>query len=1531
MTSESRKIQLEASVDATGAKKGFDDIKAGARDMAQAVGQAGQQAGQGLAKLGDGAPAAAEKVEGVARRISDSLKRIPAAAKDATVATDGLTQAQARFLASLDKQAVLKTQGIAAYQELRAAQLGVGDAAAASIAKIRAAEQGTTQLGMSAKATAAAMRQVPAQFQDIVVSLQAGQQPMTVLLQQGSQLSTVFGGTGAAAKALGGFVLGLVNPFTVTAAAVAGFAFAMSKAEDSLRQANTIGTMLQATGRGADFSREQIKALRIELEHLPGVSKEFADATISEFAKTAQIGGTMFQDLSRLVADYAAATGTTVPNAAKALAKAFADPAQGAKQLEEQLGTLTAAQVLTIQKLVEVGDRSGAQKVLFDALRDSVKGLAESGMTPLQRATNDFGNAWGDAMRSLDQSSPLRNANALLAQMLGYVTGIIKQGGFGGAVAGSITGALSGFSKGGLPGFAIGQGIGLLSGFLGGTPAQTGGATGGWDDPNKALDDQVKTLLAATTSYKSATGAIADMRQQASALTRTLNELKAAGKGNGVEAEALADRLKGVNEKIRDAENALSKKGRGPSIKTNAFDVQEIREYAAGLDAFAKIASNAAAKSDDLSKTQEKLQELQASPVWASYSRQQQEQLIYVASLAQAEEDRAAATKLAGQISKEAVQAIAEGQKARDDAVRSGFQAAAAAEAELQQYGLLKSQVQELTLAKLEEARASAALAGEEISDIDKRIEAQKRLIAATRGIEIKKGAEDARKEWERTADSINQSLTDALLRGFESGKSFAQNFRDTVRNMFSTLVLRPIIQGVVTPVSGAMSSFSQSLMGGMSGNGTAGAGGGMGNTLMNNAGLIGAGYQYLTGASVGASQASLVAANGVQALGGDGLGTLIAGNGGWAGVAAGGASAAGFGAAGAAGAYGAGAAGASAIGGAALTGSIGGATAGGYGIATGAAFAAEGAAAAGTAAAAGSSIAAGASAVMAAIPVVGWIALAAVALYSIFGKKGGGQKQDGRFGQLASGVAMFDSDLTPQNNAVAKQAAQGVQGQYDAINKAFGGKGGIQYGLGFSLDPKGDSPTFLDVTGRRDGQVAVNQTNMNVGRSEDELKAAIADMTARATLAGLQQSNLKGILGEYLSQLGDVATLSSETVTEAITRLQKAATERDSLEATYFDLTHTAVEKLIATRQKERAAIDEANRALYDQITIMQDLQATATAAAQAVDGARGVLTDAYQRESSALQGVIDRHTNYAKQLRALRDSLLLGDASPLGRGAKTGQAGLAFQNTLTGAIAGNEDALQGLGGAGQALLEAAKNSARSPVELAAAFAKVQAGLTTAASASDGRASVAQQQLEAMTAQLSALGVLNQSVVDVRTALSGYLAAVNQNLAAQSAIQQAQLQYAASIAAQQSAPPPTATAVAQVSSVPSNVVYVGPVTGTNYTYGQALDQRDLPQSFVGGFAKGGLARGGIAMVGEDGPELVDFSTPGRVYTNDQTRGMFAPSNATLEPLLREVTKKLDVLVDSVRTGDVAMLQQLATVASKLKKFDTIGMPPVRD
>ena len=102
--------------------------------------------------------------------------------------------------------------------------------------------------------------------------------------------------------------------------------------------------------------------------------------------------------------------------------------------------------------------------------------------------------------------------------------------------------------------------------------------------------------------------------------------------------------------------------------------------------------------------------------------------------------------------------------------------------------------------------------------------------------------AKKARDEWDATSKSIESSLTDALMRGFESGKDFGKNLRDTLLNMFQTLVLRPII----APIAQGMAGTVLSAFGMNASASTGGAGGGM--SLSN---LVSGGMNFLNGSMI--------------------------------------------------------------------------------------------------------------------------------------------------------------------------------------------------------------------------------------------------------------------------------------------------------------------------------------------------------------------------------------------------------------------------------------------------------------------------------------------------------------------------------------------------------------------------------------------------------------------------------------------------------------------------------------------------------
>ncbi|GAA4419945.1 tape measure protein [Acidovorax lacteus] len=144
-----------------------------------------------------------------------------------------------------------------------------------------------------------------------------------------------------------------------------------------------------------------------------------------------------------------------------------------------------------------------------------------------------------------------------------------------------------------------------------------------------------------------------------------------------------------------------------------------------------------------------------------------------------------------------------------EDQVRKMQDEAVAAEIAAQQNVSLAVALEQVSLARLKEQQSQLLAQNADAQTllaVQREIEAREQLIGLIGAADARKANKDAADaaaaEWKRTADSIEQSLTDALLRGFESGKGFARNLRDTIANMFKTLVLRPIISAIVSPVA---------------------------------------------------------------------------------------------------------------------------------------------------------------------------------------------------------------------------------------------------------------------------------------------------------------------------------------------------------------------------------------------------------------------------------------------------------------------------------------------------------------------------------------------------------------------------------------------------------------------------------------------------------------------------------------------------------------------------------------------------------
>lgn len=160
---------------------------------------------------------------------------------------------------------------------------------------------------------------------------------------------------------------------------------------------------------------------------------------------------------------------------------------------------------------------------------------------------------------------------------------------------------------------------------------------------------------------------------------------------------------------------------------------------------------------------------------------------------------------------------------AREANIRSVIEQVNAIELEVEQLGMSNEERQRSTLLLALE-KSGLDVDSEAYRELAKRINdaTQAKIDFAANQDAMRANAAAAKAtadEWQRAADSIRDSLTDALLRGFESGKDFAKNLRDTLVNMFKTLVLRPIIQGVLAPVSNGLGGLFGGFGGSPAGN----------------------------------------------------------------------------------------------------------------------------------------------------------------------------------------------------------------------------------------------------------------------------------------------------------------------------------------------------------------------------------------------------------------------------------------------------------------------------------------------------------------------------------------------------------------------------------------------------------------------------------------------------------------------------------------------------------------------------------------
>ncbi|HGE6046456.1 TPA: phage tail tape measure protein [Vibrio cholerae] len=274
--------------------------------------------------------------------------------------------------------------------------------------------------GISAGQMQAALRGLPAQFTDIAVSLQGGQAPLTVLLQQGGQLKDMFGGIGSAAKAMGGYVAGLINPFSLAAASAGALALAYYQGSE---EADRYRDAIILTGNASGVTADKLADMAKRLDEISGTQRNAAKA-IAEIASTGKIAADEIGMVAQAAVMMESATGKAVSETVAEFVKLAEEPSKAIAELNKNQNFLTQAVYEQITALEKQGKTQEAVTLAVKTYSETLNqrtneitenlGYIESAWRSLK---NGAAEAW-DAMLSVGRSETEYDALAEINEQI---------------------------------------------------------------------------------------------------------------------------------------------------------------------------------------------------------------------------------------------------------------------------------------------------------------------------------------------------------------------------------------------------------------------------------------------------------------------------------------------------------------------------------------------------------------------------------------------------------------------------------------------------------------------------------------------------------------------------------------------------------------------------------------------------------------------------------------------------------------------------------------------------------------------------------------------------------------------------------------------------------------------------------------------------------------------------------------------------------------------------------------------------------
>ncbi len=383
---------------ANAAKAAIEGLSAAGRKLVEtnaAVATATGQAAQAQAAAATSAKSQADGFARLAQQQAADAARARSQELMTSVQQSG-QQLQAMYGAAARTQAAELAKGTTATQAYEQAQ-----------ARVRVANDNTAgSIDRQSKALTQQRIQLGYQLNDVFVQLASGQGVLRTAVQQGPQITQLYGGIGNALRAIPLAGAAYAAGIGVVAAATIAVVTHLNTLNAQTRL-NEIS--LQATGRAAKITASQLDLVVQAEARRPGADRQDTQAAAQALLSNNQITGAAIQRTLALGRDLSRLTGAELLESTTALSAGLDGTLAGAKKLDAAFNALTPAEIEQIRRFEEMGQKGAAINVVLTALERQLGGVNEKGVTPLTMVSTQLRSAWNELLDSLARTPAVQN------------------------------------------------------------------------------------------------------------------------------------------------------------------------------------------------------------------------------------------------------------------------------------------------------------------------------------------------------------------------------------------------------------------------------------------------------------------------------------------------------------------------------------------------------------------------------------------------------------------------------------------------------------------------------------------------------------------------------------------------------------------------------------------------------------------------------------------------------------------------------------------------------------------------------------------------------------------------------------------------------------------------------------------------------------------------------------------------------------------------------------------------------------------